>query len=257
MLIDGFTLVAQIINFLILVWLLKRFLYKPILNAIDQRETYIARQIEEAENRKAEADREFAEYQKLNEEFSLQRQKLLNQAVTEVDAQRIQLLDGLHQEIASLRSEYLETLRSEQQNFGMEITLRTQTQVFEIARKALHDLASVNLEDQIANAFLSRLDTISEEDRQQMVVWQQNTRNPVYIRSSFALSHELQNRIIEKIRALFKVDVTILFETEPRLISGIAMIFGGLKIMWSIDEYLNDLKQDLSELIKEKYQVNA
>ena len=40
--IDWFTVVAQAINFLILVWLLKRFLYKPILHAIDEREKGIA-----------------------------------------------------------------------------------------------------------------------------------------------------------------------------------------------------------------------
>ena len=36
--INRFTVFAQAINFLILVWLLKRFLYKPILHAIDERE---------------------------------------------------------------------------------------------------------------------------------------------------------------------------------------------------------------------------
>ena len=37
MLIDWFTVGAQALNFIILVWLLKRFLYKPILDAIDAR----------------------------------------------------------------------------------------------------------------------------------------------------------------------------------------------------------------------------
>ena len=36
--INWFTVIAQLVNFLILVWLMKRFLYKPILNAIDERE---------------------------------------------------------------------------------------------------------------------------------------------------------------------------------------------------------------------------
>ena len=44
MLIDWFTVVAQVVNFLILVWLLKRFLYKPILDAIDAREKRIAKE---------------------------------------------------------------------------------------------------------------------------------------------------------------------------------------------------------------------
>ena len=45
MLIDWFTVGAQAVNFIILVWLLKRFLYKPILNAIDAREKRIATEL--------------------------------------------------------------------------------------------------------------------------------------------------------------------------------------------------------------------
>ena len=57
MLNGWFTIVAQAINFLILVWLLKRFLYKPILHAIDEREKGIATQLAEAEAKKAEAQK--------------------------------------------------------------------------------------------------------------------------------------------------------------------------------------------------------
>lgn len=257
MLIDGFTLVAQIVNFLILVWLLKRFLYKPILNAIDQREKHIALQMEEADNRKAEAAKELAAYQQMNEEFKNQRQKLLNKAVSEVDAERIRLLDELHLEVEMLRLDYLETLRREQQTFSSEITQLTQKQVFDIARKTLRDLASVSLEEQIAKAFLNKLEIITDEERKQMVAGFMSTRNPVIIRSSFNLSHDLQSQIKLKIKEVYQVEPTILFETTPRLVSGITLIFGGLKIMWSIDEYLNELKNNLTELIKEKYQVNT
>jgi len=51
MLIDWFTVGAQIVNFLILVWLLKHFLYKPILDAIDAREKKIAAELADAERR--------------------------------------------------------------------------------------------------------------------------------------------------------------------------------------------------------------
>ena len=55
MLIDWFTVGAQTLNFLILVWLMKRFLYKPILNAIDAREKRIATQLSDADTKTAEA----------------------------------------------------------------------------------------------------------------------------------------------------------------------------------------------------------
>ena len=58
MLIDWFTVGAQALNFIILVWLLKRFLYKPILNAVDAREQRIAAELADADAKRAEAKKE-------------------------------------------------------------------------------------------------------------------------------------------------------------------------------------------------------
>ena len=62
--INWFTVIAQVINFLILVWLLKKFLYKPILNAIDEREKKIADKIKDADAQKALAHKEEENFKK-------------------------------------------------------------------------------------------------------------------------------------------------------------------------------------------------
>ena len=80
MLIDWFTVGAQVLNFLILVWLMKRFLYKPILNAIDVREKRIAAELADADMKKAEAQKERDEFQHKNEEFDQHRAALLTKA---------------------------------------------------------------------------------------------------------------------------------------------------------------------------------
>ena len=87
MLIDWFTVGAQALNFLILVWLLKRFLYKPILNAIDAREKRIAAELADADAKKAEAQKERDEFQHKNEEFDQQRAALLSKATDEAKAE--------------------------------------------------------------------------------------------------------------------------------------------------------------------------
>jgi len=73
MLIDWFTVGAQTLNFLILVWLMKRFLYKPIIDAIDAREKRIAAELADADAKRAEAQKERDEFQHKNEEFDRQR----------------------------------------------------------------------------------------------------------------------------------------------------------------------------------------
>ena len=102
MIIDWFTLVAQTLNFLILVWLMKRFLYKPILHAIDDREKRIATALANAEKIKVEAQKERDEFQKKNAEFDQQRAELLSKATDEVQAERQRLLDEARKSVAVL-----------------------------------------------------------------------------------------------------------------------------------------------------------
>jgi F-type H+-transporting ATPase subunit b len=92
MLIDWFTVGAQVINFLILVWLLKRFLYHPILNALDAREERIAKELADADAKKTEAQKERDEFQHKNEEFDQQRADILSKATEEAKVERRRLL---------------------------------------------------------------------------------------------------------------------------------------------------------------------
>src|ERR1700683_5217260 len=93
MLIDWFTVGAQAINFLILVWLMKRYLYKPILHAIDAREKRIAAELADADAKKAEAKKDRDEFQHKNEEFDKRRAALLSKATEEAKAERQRLMD--------------------------------------------------------------------------------------------------------------------------------------------------------------------
>ncbi|MEO8614423.1 MAG: F0F1 ATP synthase subunit B, partial [Luteolibacter sp.] len=86
MLIDWFTVGAQALNFLILVGLMKRFLYKPILSAIDAREKKIAAELADADAKKADAQKERDDFQHKNEEFDQQRAGLLKKATDEAGA---------------------------------------------------------------------------------------------------------------------------------------------------------------------------
>src|SRR5271157_3837052 len=97
MLIDWFTVGAQIVNFLILVWLLKHFLYKPILNAIDVREKKIAAELADADAKRADANKERDDFKHKNEEFDQQRAALLNKATEDAKVERQRLLDEARQ----------------------------------------------------------------------------------------------------------------------------------------------------------------
>jgi F-type H+-transporting ATPase subunit b len=252
MLFDWFTLVAQLVNFLILVWLLKRFLYKPILNAIDEREKLIAAQLHEAEASKAEAARELVNYQQKNTLFDDQRQELFNNASSEVNTERQKLLEQTRKEVETLRLRLMETVRAEQQNMSSEIMRRTRTEVFAIARKTLADLASVNLEDQMASVFTSRINELKSDEKELLYAALKQPSGEISVRSTFELPLAQQSLIQSAIKNNFNRIAEIKFETVPHLVSGIELISNGYKVAWTIEDYLTSLEAHIAELLNEK-----
>src|ERR1700689_4507849 len=114
MLIDWFTVGAQTLNFLILVWLFQRFLYKPILNAIDAREKRIAGELADAAAKKAEAEKERDEFQNKNKAFEEQRPPLLGKATEDAKADRERRMGGARKDDESLRATQATALRNDQ-----------------------------------------------------------------------------------------------------------------------------------------------
>src|ERR1700691_3155511 len=122
MLIDWFTVGAQDLNFLILVWLFQRFLYKPILNAIDAREKRIASELADAAAKKAEAEKERDEFQNKNKAFDEQRAALLGKATEDAKADREHLIGEARKDAETLRAAQATALRNDQTRLGNEIT---------------------------------------------------------------------------------------------------------------------------------------
>jgi F-type H+-transporting ATPase subunit b len=253
MLIDWFTVGAQTLNFLILVWLMKRFLYQPILHAIDEREKRIAAELNDADAKKAEAQRERDEFQHKNEAFDQQRGALLSQATEEAKAERQRLLDEARKVADALSAKRQETLRNDAHYLNQAISRKTQQEVFSIARKALADLATTSLEEHLCEVFTRRLRELDGSAKESFAEAFKTAIEPSLVRSAFALPAEQRAIIQNALNETFSAEVHIRFETAPDLISGIEIITAnGQKVAWSIADYLVSLEKGINELLNEK-----
>jgi F-type H+-transporting ATPase subunit b len=257
MLIDWFTIVAQALNFLILVWLLKRFLYKPILHAIDAREQRIAKELADADSKKTEAEKEREKFQKKNDEFDQQRDELLSKAKDEAKAERQRLLDEARQAADALRAKRQDALKREQQSLNDEITRRTREEVFAIARKTLIDLAGTTLEERMTEVFRRRLGELNNEAKVGFAKFLETSADPVIVRSAFELPSEQQSAIQYALQEIFTAGIQVRFETAPDVISGIELTANGQKVAWSIADYLASLENSVGELLKEQSNPQA
>lgn len=252
MLIDWFTVLAQVINFLILVWLLKRFLYRPILDAIDAREKRIAQELANADTKKAEALKEREEFQHKNEEFEQQRAALLNKATEEAKAERQRLLDVARQAADALGAKRQESLRRDAHNLYQAISRRARLEVFAIARKALSDLATTDLEERLADVFMRRLREMSEQAKKPFGESLKTSSSPALVRSAFDLPAAQRAAIQQTLNETFSAEIPLRFETAPNLISGIELSTDGQKVAWNIADYLSSLENSVNDLLKEQ-----
>ncbi len=252
MLIDWFTVGAQALNFLILVWLMKRFLYQPILNAIDAREKRIAKELADAEAKRAEAKKEQDKFEKKNEEFEEQRAGLLNEARDEAKTERQRLMDEARQAADALGAKRQEALSNKAKNLNEAITHRAQDEVFSIARKALSDLATTSLEERMGEVLLRRLREMDGQAKAALGEALKATSDPALVRCAFNLPANQRAAIQKTINETFSADIPLRFEAAPDLISGIELTANGQKVAWSIGDYLKSLEKAVDELVKKK-----
>ncbi|MFC5525424.1 F0F1 ATP synthase subunit delta [Rhodanobacter ginsengisoli] len=250
MLIDWFTVGAQLLNFLILVWLMKRFLYKPILNAIDAREKRIAKELADAEAKRAEAGRQRDEFQRRNDEFDRQRAALLDKATGEANAERQRLLEEARKAADLLDAKRQQTMRRDAENLGREISRRTSQEVFSIARKTLADLASTTLEAAASTEFVRRLRTMDGAARTSLAAAIASATGPALVRSAFELPPAQRAAIEQAFRETFATDMAVQFETAADLVGGIELRVNGQRVAWSIDAYLASLQDAVAGLLE-------
>jgi F-type H+-transporting ATPase subunit b len=257
MLIDWFTVGAQVLNFLILVWLLKHFLYKPILNAIDAREKRIAAELADADAKKTEAQKERDDFQNKNKVFDEQRSALLGKAADEAKVERERLLDEARKAAESLRAAQATMLRNDQARLGSEITRLAKDEVFGIARKTLADLATVSLEERVGEVFTRRLREMDGKSKGLLGAALKSSSEPAVVRSAFDLGTEQKAAIQNALNETFSAEIRIRFETSPDLISGIELTTNGQKVAWSIADYLASLGKGVDELLRKNDEAAA
>ncbi len=249
MLIDWFTVSAQVINFLILVWLMKHFLYQPILNAIDDREQRIAKELANADSKKSEAEKEQLEFHEKNEKFEKERSELFKKATDDAKTEHENLISQTKKSVVDLKAKHREALINEENSLKQAISQRAQKEVFEIAKKTLKDLAGASLEEQMAQVFTKRLSSMDDKSKESLQNALNTNSDSALLRSAFELPSEQRTAIQNAVNQTFSAEIPMRFETAPDLISGIELTMNGQKLAWSISDYLDLLSKGVSEIL--------
>jgi F-type H+-transporting ATPase subunit b len=244
--IDWITISAQIVNFLILVWLLKHFLYQPVIRAMDRREQRIARRLIEAQEREDKAEASAQQYREKSEELEHSRGEVLANAEQEAERQKRQWLEEAREEVAGTRTDWQRQADREKEEFLAGLRRRSAQAVQAIAGRALADLADADLEQRIVHKFIEQLHALDEETRRALA----DTDEPVRILSAFALESATRAALTRAIHETLAEGVDVEYAESPELLCGIELTRGGRRLGWNMKAYLDDLADRAEEAFR-------
>ncbi len=257
MAIDWFTFFAQIINFLVLIFVLQRWLYKPIIKAMKQREDTIRDNLDSASQQQEKAQEEVERYQAKQQELETHRLDLLAQAKLETEQTREHLLEEMHESVETDRSQWQSMLQRQKESFFREVSHRTIEQLQTTVRRVLADLAESDLETQMARVFLQKLQNLNESERSELVkTLTASTTDviPLTLVSTFELPTDIGENISKILQTYFddSSQVEFNYEIQSNLICGIELRGTGYKLAWSMDAYLDAIAENLVTVFAEE-----
>lgn len=250
--VDWFTVAAQIVNFLILVALLKHFLYGRIIEAMDKREERIRSRLAEADTKKEEAEKEAESYRRSRQALEEKRDRIVAEAREEAERKRKELTREVREEMERARGRLQESLEKEKSAFLKDLRQLAAGEVYSIARKALTDLAGAELEERLVEVFVSRVKEMEKEHKKAVEKALQAENNKGAVRTGFELSTGSRQKLTRAIRDEIAEQADIYYETEPHVIMGIELTAGGEKVVWSVREYLVELEERAKDALEKE-----
>ncbi|HKJ50401.1 MAG TPA: F0F1 ATP synthase subunit delta [Gammaproteobacteria bacterium] len=238
------TFLFEMINFLVLVWILKRFLYQPVLNVIARRRSEIEEQLAESRRLQAEAGQLKADYENRLDDWGKERQRLRDGLATDLDAERAQQLEALQSDLAAEREKARVAEARRQADAARETEQQALQQGAHFAASLLGEAAGPELEARLADILLDELEKISDD--RAGAIRKQWGEPPAAIRveSAFPLDGDRRRRLEKKLKGLLDLDLPVNFEQKPELLAGLQVTVGA----WVMQVNLRDELKGFAEL---------
>jgi F-type H+-transporting ATPase subunit b len=236
--VDWITVAAQIVNFLILVWLLHRFLYGPITRAMARRENRIKERLDDAAQEREEAKAKQRELDQKLQELEDRRDEKLREAREEAEGVKRKLEQEAREEVDRKREAWLAEMREDQEEFMMHLRETISTSFRDLAEDALRDLADSSLSERMAVVFVGRLHDLPEDDVQRL---RESSRENggVRIETGQPIEADTRRKLTRTVHDLIAEDIEVAFEGDVSGLVGLRLRAGSATIEWSIDDYLD------------------
>lgn len=246
--IDWLTVAAQIVNFLVLVWLLQRFLYKPITEAMRRRETRIEDRLREAAAARRQAEDEAETLRRRQADLDDRKADILSGARDEARVLRERLEDDIRREVEDKRAAWRAHLAAEQAALVSSLQRQAGHRVIELTGRILSEYAGSGMTERTAAAFAERLAGLDGQTRNRLATAALEADHAV-VETGAALDGPAKGRITRALRKALGTDIDVDYRQDDGIVMGARLTIGDVTAEWSAARYLDRLSAELDEVL--------
>lgn len=237
--LDWSTVVLEILNFLVLVWLLQRFLYRPIVSVVSARQAAIEQATARTQEAAARAQALEVQYQTRVETWEQERAKARLALQDELQAQRQRMLEALDAELDQQRRKaaVLEQRREQ------EIALRAQNKAMQqgeaFVRRVLAALAVPQLQAKLIELAVDELTRLPAARLDALRGDAVDARTDIVITSAFPLSLEQRAMLSSALAKALGSERPGVFREDAELVAGVRIDVGAWALHANLSEELS------------------
>jgi F-type H+-transporting ATPase subunit b len=252
--IDLGTIIAQVINFLVLAVALYFLLFKPIVKRMNARAQEREALLEEARIKEADATAKLAEIDLRLQNIDKEIEERLQDAYKQAQANSEALLEATRREAERILGEAEQEAAKRQQREVEQLQEELVDSILDISGQVLSKAAPDVIHDNLIEELTHEVWELGKTDMRQVRAIRDSLadRTPtVYVTSARELSPDQQRDLIRTFSALADSNVNMEIEIDPNLISGIKVRMGDLVVENTLAMELSELKSEVVTALEE------
>ncbi len=243
---DWSTFILEALNFLVLVWLLQHFLYRPVLAVVEQRRREGEKITASAQALREQAQALKSEYETRMAHADEDRERAVAELAQAIAAERTQSMAVLADEVTTERQRRLNLEARASTERAAEQEQQAQALAAHFATQLLQRVASPALEDLLIDLMLTELKDMPGGERTELQQTLADPELPIQIVSAYALGAQHQRLLGEALNALAGRAVRTGFAINPALQAGLRIEIGAWVLRLNLQDELDYLASNLN-----------
>lgn len=241
--IDWWTLALQAINFLVLVWLLSRFLYRPVREVIEKRKRLADQAFSEAEEEKKKAEQARQRFEEARDALARERQELLKRTHEDLEKERRRALDRARQEADELLRDARRTIEKERQGALADVRRQVSEMAVALAAEILRESQAEAGPDGVLERLQAQLEGLPDQEKEQLLADLAQEDGYLEIVTPKPLEPQQRAAWAGRLEASLGVAGKVRFSADPEILGGAELRFPHAVLKWTWSDQLDKAKR--------------